>query len=63
MTLPLTSDPQLFPGQKRISEGWQYWLQMIGRLKPGATLENVKAISTGCFSRRRATACRATWRR
>jgi predicted permease len=49
MTMPLTADPQLFPGQKRISEGTQYWVQMVGRLKPGATLENVKGNLDGVF--------------
>jgi len=49
MTMPLSADPQLFPGQKRISEGTQYWLQMVGRLKPGATLENVKGNLDGVF--------------
>ncbi len=49
MTLPVSKDPQLFPGQKRISEGTSYWLQMIGRLKPGATLENVKGNLDGVF--------------
>jgi predicted permease len=49
MTLPLSADPQLFPGNKRISEGTQYWLLMIGRLKPGATLENVKGNLDGVF--------------
>ena len=49
MTMPLSADPQLYPGNKRITEGTQYWVQMIGRLKPGATLENVKGNLDGVF--------------
>jgi predicted permease len=49
MTLAVTKDPDLYPAQKRISQGTQYWLQMIGRLKPGVTIENVKGNLDGVF--------------
>ncbi|HUL72072.1 MAG TPA: ABC transporter permease [Vicinamibacterales bacterium] len=41
-TLPLALDPQ-FGGQKRLSEPTYWWLQTMGRLKPGATLAQVSA--------------------
>jgi predicted permease len=49
LTTVVTRDPLFSPGQKRISEGTQYWLQMIGRLKPGSTLEAVQGNLGGVF--------------
>jgi predicted permease len=46
ITLPLALDPQfnLQPnGQKRLSDATYWWLQTMGRLKPGATLDQVSA--------------------
>jgi predicted permease len=42
ITLPLALDPQ-FGGQKRLSEPTSWWLQTMGRLKPGVTLDRVSA--------------------
>ncbi len=42
ITLPLALDPQ-FGGEKRLSEPTYWWLQTMGRLKPGATLDQVRA--------------------
>lgn len=42
ITLPLALDPQ-FGGNKRLSEPTYWWLQTMGRLKPGATLDQVSA--------------------
>jgi predicted permease len=42
ITLPLSLDPQ-FGGEKRLSEPTYWWLQTMGRLKPGATLDRVRA--------------------
>ena len=42
ITLPLSLDPQ-FGGEKRLSEPTNWWLQTMGRLKPGATLDQVRA--------------------
>jgi predicted permease len=43
VTLPLSLDPQLSPGEKRLGEPTSWWLQTMGRLKPGATIEQVRA--------------------
>jgi predicted permease len=42
ITLPLARDPQ-FGGNKRLNEPTYWWLQTMGRLKPGATLDQVRA--------------------
>ncbi|HKV99074.1 MAG TPA: ABC transporter permease [Vicinamibacterales bacterium] len=42
ITLPLALDPQ-FGGDKRLSEPTYWWLQTMGRLAPGATLDRVRA--------------------
>ncbi len=42
VTLPLALDPR-FGGEKRLSEPTYWWLQTMGRLKPGATLDQVRA--------------------
>jgi predicted permease len=42
VTLPLALDPQ-FGGEKRLGEPTYWWLQTMGRLKPGATIEQVRA--------------------
>ena len=42
ITLPLALDPQ-FGGEKRLNEPTNWWLQTMGRLKPGATLDRVRA--------------------
>jgi predicted permease len=49
LTAPVSKDPAFFPGQKRITEATSYWLQMIGRLKPGVTVEHVKGNLDGVF--------------
>jgi predicted permease len=46
LTLPLALDPQLNPtgppnSPPRLSQPTYYWLQVIGRLKPGATIDQV----------------------
>jgi len=47
VTLPLALDPQFSgqsgSGQKRLSDATYWWLQTMGRLKPGATLDQVNA--------------------
>ena len=42
ITLPLALDPQ-FGGNKRLSEPTSWWLQLMGRLKAGATIDQVNA--------------------
>lgn len=49
MTVAVTKDPDLFPGQHRIQEATWYWLQLFGRLRPGSTLERVKGNLDGVF--------------
>jgi predicted permease len=43
ITVPLSLDPQLSAGQRRLSQPTVWWLQILGRLKPGATAEQVEA--------------------
>jgi predicted permease len=49
VTIAVAHDAALSPGQTRIGEGTSYWLQFIGRLKPGATVESVKGNLDGVF--------------
>jgi predicted permease len=52
--LPLSLDPQVAPSQEvRLREPTYWWLQVMGRLKPGATAEQVRGNLEGVF---RATA-------
>jgi len=53
VSVPLSLEPQLAilpPNQKpRIEQPTYYWLQMIGRLEPGATPEQVQGNLAGVF--------------
>jgi predicted permease len=61
ITLPLALDPQ-FSGNTsgqtpRLKDGTWWWLQMVGRLKPGVTFEQVRGNLDGTFQ----AASRETW--
>ena len=49
--LPLSLDNQLntFPGAPRLSQATYWWLQVMGRLKPGATAAQVQGNLEGVF--------------
>ena len=50
VTLPLALDPILNPANaKRFNEATSYWLLLMGRLKPGVTLAQVKGNLEGPF--------------
>src|SRR5205085_8867295 len=55
VTLPLALDPQLNPGANgpnapiRLKDPTYWWLQMVGRLKPGVTAEQVRGNLEGTF--------------
>jgi len=49
VTFPLALDSQFNLNQKRMSEPTNWWLQIMGRLKPGATLEQVRGNLQGPF--------------
>ena len=43
VTVPISHDPLFNLGQTRLSEPTTWWLQLLGRSKPGVTLEQVHA--------------------
>ena len=49
--LPLSLDPQLETGAEtpRVSQPTYWWLQVVGRLKPGATAQQVRGNLEGTF--------------
>jgi len=49
VTLPLSLDPVLTPGRRRLEEPTTWWLHLMGRLKPGATFEQVRGNLEGVF--------------
>ena len=49
MTLPLSLDPVLNVGQTRLIEPTWWWVHMFGRLRPGATLDQVRGNLEGVF--------------
>ncbi len=53
LTLPLALDPQINPneavGGARLNSATSWWLQILGRLKPGATAEQVEGNLGGVF--------------
>jgi predicted permease len=54
IAVPLALDSQLSPdsgdgGKPRLSQGTYWWLQVMGRLKPGATVEQVQGNLEGVF--------------
>ena len=49
VTVPISFDPVFNLNQKRISEPTNWWLQVIGRLKPGVTYEQVRGNLEGVF--------------
>jgi predicted permease len=48
LTFPLALDPQL-SGRQRLSQPTYWWLQIMGRLKPGSTAQQVQANLAGAF--------------
>ena len=48
VSVPLTLDTQL-NGEERLSKPTYWWLQVVGRLKPGATKEQVLGNLSGMF--------------
>jgi hypothetical protein len=56
ITVPLALDPR-FDESRRLAEGTSWWLQVMGRLKPGVTPAQVQGSLDGVFQ---ATA-RANW--
>ena len=52
VTLPLTLDPVLSaagPGTQRLTEPTHWWLHLMGRLRPGATFDQVRGNFEGVF--------------
>jgi hypothetical protein len=51
VTLPLALDPQLNPGKTpiRLKDGTNWWLQLVGRLKPGISPLQVRGNLEGAF--------------
>jgi hypothetical protein len=49
ITVPLALDSQFNVGQTRMSQPTNWWLQLMGRLKPGVTLEQVRGNLHGPF--------------
>jgi predicted permease len=52
LTLPLMTEPRLnpgAPGKSETKEAWNWWVQVMGRLKPGVSAEAVHAELEGVF--------------
>jgi predicted permease len=49
--LPLSRQPQVLPGESLIAQKDHYWLNMMGRLKPGVTLPQAQANLNAQFHR------------
>jgi predicted permease len=52
LSLPMTLAPRLDPsGQSRseMRQAWYWWVRMMGRMKPGVSLEQVRAELEGVF--------------
>jgi predicted permease len=49
ITLPLALEPLLTAERSRMSGAGQWWLRLMGRLKPGATAEQAQADLEGAF--------------
>jgi len=60
---PLHQAPRVAPGTVLANQGWT-WLRLVGRLKPGASLEEARAESSVVFERQlaeTAASARAGW--
>ena len=54
LTLPLSIEQQITPvasGSPRLAQATTWWIQIVGRLKPGVTAEQVRAELDGVFQR------------
>ncbi|MBA3322615.1 MAG: ABC transporter permease [Pyrinomonadaceae bacterium] len=49
VSLPLALEPQVNAGRSRMEGAGVWWVLMMGRLKPGATAEGVRASLEGVF--------------
>jgi hypothetical protein len=47
--LPIALDPQLYTRERRLAKPTHWWVQVMGRLKPGVTPEHVRANLEGVF--------------
>ncbi len=54
LALPLSLAPLLDPGgqtQSEMAQSWYWWVKMMGRVKPGVSLEQVRSELEGVFQR------------
>src|SRR5262245_57048045 len=49
VAIPMSVEPQLNTPQSRVTQPTYWWLQIMGRLKPGVTAEQVKGNLGGVF--------------
>jgi predicted permease len=49
IAFPLALDPQITPGESSLAQPTFWWLQLVGRLKPGATAAQVQGNLGGVF--------------
>src|SRR4029077_1949057 len=49
IALPLSLDPQLRPGTTRLTAPTTWWVQIVGRVKPGITAAQVEANFANVF--------------
>ena len=49
VTVPIAWEPALTPGRSRMDGAGTWWLRVMGRLKPGATLDQARLALNGVF--------------
>ena len=49
LSLPFALEPRLQPGSESLTQPWFWWLQVMGRLKPGIEAEKVRASFESLF--------------
>ena len=52
LSLPMVMEPRLdprAPGKSKAIEAWYWWVQVVGRMKPGVSAEAVRAELEGIF--------------
>jgi predicted permease len=49
LSLPVALEPRLRPGSESLAQPWFWWLQVMGRLKPGIEAEKARASFESIF--------------
>src|SRR6185503_13961008 len=51
LSIPMSTEPLIRPGSEDLTRKWSWWVRIMGRLKPGLTIEQARANLEPAFQR------------